>query len=409
VRRLRVPDFVVALAEDIVAVGGGFLIVAAASRMVAVAVMLFAVPAISQVADGDSVLVLHGGSFVDVRAGVRQPNGAIEVRTGKIVAIHGPASRWQPPAGAQVIELGGRTVLPGLIDAHVHLTLAGDPASNARATLAAGFTTVLDLGSSGGAGIRLRDAIDAGRLVGPRVIAAGSWIGITGGVCEFGGATVRDAAEARARARADLEQGADVLKVCVTGWPQDAVAFPDSVELKQEPLAAVMDVARTARRPVYAHAIGQAGALLAAAEGVRALAHTPVVDSAGAATLARTGVRVISTLASLGARPGGAEVRQAFRLLRAAGVPVVLGTDAGVLAHGQNAAELLALADAGLSPAEALRAATIDAAALLDLAGIGEIAVGKAADFVVVAGDPLTDLHTLERPALVVKAGRPIT
>jgi imidazolonepropionase-like amidohydrolase len=170
-----------------------------------------------------------------------------------------------------------------------------------------------------------------------------------------------------------------------------------------------MDVARAARRPVYAHAIGQAGALLAAAQGVRALAHTPVVDSAGAAALARTGVRVVSTLASLGPRPGGAEVRQAFRLLHAAGVPVVLGTDAGVLAHGKNAAELLALADAGLSPAEALRAATIDAAALLAVAEIGEIAVGKTADFVVVEGDPLTDLHTLECPVLVVKAGRPVT
>ena len=176
--------------------------------------------------------MLHGGRYLDARAGVLRPNGAIVIRHGSIVAIDAPRAGWRPPANARVIELDGRTLLPGLIDAHVHLTLAGDPDSNARATLRAGFTTVLDLGSSDGAGIRLRDAIAAGRVEGPRVIAAGSWIGITGGVCEFGGATVHDAAEAGARARSDLGRGADVLKVCVTGWPKDAVAFPDSVELK---------------------------------------------------------------------------------------------------------------------------------------------------------------------------------
>ena len=354
----------------------------------------------------DSALVLHGGRYLDARAGVLRPNGAIVVRGGKIVAIEPPRAGWRPPPGARVIELDSQTVLPGLIDAHVHLTLAGEAEVNARATLRAGVTTVLDLGSSDGAGIRLRDAIAAGEVEGPRVIAAGSWIGIAGGVCEFGGATVHDAAEAGRRARADLQRGADVLKVCVTGWPKDAVAFPDSIELKQEPLAAVM--AAAGRRPVFAHAIGQAGALLAAASGVRALAHTPVVDSTAAAALARAGIRVISTLASLGPRPGGDEVRRSFRLLHAAGVPIVMGTDAGVLAHGTNAAELLALTDAGLSPAEALRAATVDAAALLGLAGAGEIVRGGAADFMVVEGDPLTDLHTLERPFLVVKAGRTI-
>ena len=354
----------------------------------------------------DAALVLRGGQYLEVRSGTLRPNGAIVVRGGRIVAMHGPDSSWRPPVGAQVVDLGGRTVLPGLIDAHVHLTLAGDPDSNALATLRAGFTTVADLGSAGGAGVRLRDAIAAGRVPGPRVIAAGSWIGARGGVCEFGGATVESPAEARARATADLESGADLLKVCVTGWPKDAVAFPDSVELKREPLDAVMTVAGAAHRPVYAHAIGMAGALLAASRGVRALAHTPVVDSAGAAALAHTGVRVISTLASLGPRPGGAEVRRSFRLLRAAGVPIVLGTDAGVLAHGRNAQELVALTEAGLTPAEAIRAATVDAAALLAAPELGEIRTGAAGDFVVVEGDPLETVRVLERPVLVVKEGR---
>jgi imidazolonepropionase-like amidohydrolase len=307
-----------------------------------------------------------------------------------------------------VVDLTGRTILPGLIDAHVHLTLAGDPDSNALATLRAGFTTVVDLGSADGAGVRLRDAIARGRAAGPRVIAAGSWIGARGGVCEFGGATVNGAAEAAERTRADLDAGADLIKVCITGWPQDAVAFPDSVELKAAPLGAVMKVAGGAHRMVIAHAIGQAGALLGASHGVKALAHTPVVDSAGAAALRRSGVWVISTLASLGPRPGGKEVLASFRRLRAAGVPVVLGTDAGVLAHGRNARELAALTDAGLTPAEALRAATIDAARLLGRTDLGEIMVGAVADFVVVAGDPLQDITLLQHPEMVVQGGRAV-
>lgn len=357
-------------------------------------------------AGSEPTLVLRGGRWLDARGGTLHPNGAIVVRGGRIVALEPPSARWKPPSGARVLDIDGRTVLPGLIDAHVHLTLGGDPDSNALATLRAGFTTVVDLGSAGGAGVRLRDAIAGGRVPGPRVIAAGSWIGAKGGVCEFGGATVNGPAEAAARARGDLAAGADVLKVCVTGWPKDAVAFPDSIELKAEPLAAVLQVAGTRHRMVFAHAIGQAGALLAASQGVRALAHTPVVDSSAAVELGRTGVRVISTLASLGPGPGGPEVLASFRRLRAEGVPIVLGTDAGVLAHGGNAQELVALTDAGLTPAEAIRAATIDAASLIGRSELGEIRLGAAADLVVVSGDPLQDIHLLQRPDQVVLGGR---
>jgi imidazolonepropionase-like amidohydrolase len=354
----------------------------------------------------DSTLVLSGGHYLDVRGGALRPNGAIVVRGGRIVEMHAPGDGWRPPAGVQVLELQGRTILPGLVDAHVHLTISGIPEANAAATLRAGFTTVIDLGSVDGAGVRLRDAIAQGQVTGPRVIAAGSWIGSKGGVCEFGGATVNNAEEARARARADLNSGADLLKVCVTGWPADAIAFPDSVELKSGPLSAVMDVGREARRPVYAHAIGRAGALLAAGAGVRALAHTPVVDSAGAIQLKAAGVHLISTLATLTARPEGERVRRSFRLLHAAGVPIVFGTDAGVLPHGENAKEFVALAEAGMTPLEALRAATLNAAALVGATDLGEIALGAVGDFVVVSGNPLRDLRVLERPLLVVRGGR---
>jgi imidazolonepropionase-like amidohydrolase len=351
-------------------------------------------------------LVLTGGRYLDVRAGVLRSNGAIEIRNGRIAAIHPPGSSWRPSAHARAVALDQRVVIPGLIDAHVHLTLAGDPAANALATLRAGFTTVADLGSAGGAGIRLRDDIAAGRVAGPRIVAAGSWIGVKGGVCEFGGATVATPDEAGRRARADLDAGADLLKACITGWPAEAVAFPDSVQMGDALLAPVLTAARARKRPVYAHAIGQAGALLAAHAGVRALAHTPVVDSSGAARLRASGVRVISTLATLTSGAAGPDVLASFRRLRQAGVPIVLGTDAGVLPHGQNARELLALTKAGLPPLEALRAATVDAAALLELRDAGEIVTGARADLVIVEGDPLADVLVTGRPLMVIAAGR---
>ncbi|MFN8654592.1 MAG: amidohydrolase family protein [Gemmatimonadales bacterium] len=354
----------------------------------------------------DSTLVLLHGQYLDVDAGVVVENGALVMRGGRIAEMHTPEERFLPPAGATVRDLTGQTILPGLIDAHVHLTLSGDPAANALATLRAGFTTVIDLGSVGGAGVQLRDAIREGKTRGPRIIAAGSWIGSKGGVCEFGKATVSTPAEATARARADLAAGADLLKVCVTGWPADAVAAPDSVEFAAPLLDPVLSVARRAKAPVYAHAIGQAGALLAAGRGVRALAHTPIVDSAAARTLARSHVTLISTLATLTAGPDSLALRASFARLRQAGVPVVLGTDAGVLPHGQNAAELVALTRAGLTPLEALRAATAAPARLLGRKDLGRIALGATADLVAVPGEPLQDITLTTHPSLVVSGGR---
>jgi imidazolonepropionase-like amidohydrolase len=359
--------------------------------------------ACSATAASAQTLVLRGGRYLDPAAGVYRPNVIMVIRDGRIAELPTHSEGF---GGAQVLELGGQTILPGLIDAHVHLTLAGDARRNAEATLRAGFTTVLDLGSANGAGVALRRQVASGQTLGPRIIAAGSWIGIKGGVCEFGGATVRTAEEATARARSDLAAGADVLKVCVTGWPGEAVAAPDSVQLKAPLLGAVLGVARESAKPVFAHAIGQAGALLAAKAGVRALAHTPIVDSAAAAQLAASGVYVISTLATLTAGAEKDHLLRSFRLLRQAGVPIVAGTDAGVLPHGENARELEALVDAGLTPLEAIRAATVTAARLLGEPSLGRIGVGAAADLLIVEGDPLRDVAVLRKRAMVIRAGR---
>jgi imidazolonepropionase-like amidohydrolase len=357
----------------------------------------------SATAASAQTLVLRGGRYLDPAAGVYRPNAIMVIRDGRIVDFPAHADSL---GSARVLDLSDRTILPGLIDAHVHLTLAGDARRNAEATLRAGFTTVLDLGSARGTGVALREQVASGQTPGPRIFSAGSWIGVRGGVCEFGGATVTTAQEAGARARSDLAAGADVLKVCVTGWPAEAVASPDSVQLKAPLLDAVLDVAARTATPVFAHAIGQTGALLAAKAGARALAHTPIVDSAAAAQLAASGVHVISTLATLTAGAEKDQLLRSFALLRRAGVPIVAGTDAGVMPHGENARELQALVDAGLTPLEAIRAATVTAARLLGERRLGRIGVDATADLLIVEGDPLQDISVLRKPAMVIRAGR---
>lgn len=349
-----------------------------------------------------ALVAVRAGRLLDPRSGTLTEGVTILVRNG-IVAEVGPGVRV--PAGAQVVDATAYTVLPGLIDAHVHLTLAGRPRDNARTTLEAGFTTVADLGSARGGGVRLRDLV-SDSIPGPRILAAGSWIGGRGGVCEFGGATIRGAAEAEARAQADLLSGADLLKVCVTDWLDPAVQFPDSVELLPEELAAVARAGAKAEVPLVAHAIGSAGVDAALGAGVRLLAHTPVVDEAGAARIATSGACVATTLTTLLQGREAAALRESFARLRRAGVRFMLGTDAGVLAHGANATELQTLVSAGMTPLEAIAAATYQAAGCLRLPHYGALEPGSPGDLVGIAGNPLDDPSLLGAPALVMRAGR---
>ncbi|HEX6749140.1 MAG TPA: amidohydrolase family protein [Longimicrobium sp.] len=351
--------------------------------------------------------VIRTGHVLDVSSMTLQDGVTLLVENGVVTRRWSGAPPGTLPVGATVVDLSRYTVLPGLIDAHVHLTLGGPPAENARRTVEAGFTTVADLGSAAHQALRLRARIAADSIPGPAIIAAGSWIGGRGGVCEFGGATVRGEEEARSRARADLAAGASLLKVCVTGWTETALAYPDSVELTPGELGAVAAEAAAARVPVAAHAIGQAGALQATRAGARLLAHTPIVDSTAAGVLGRERMCVASTLATVSeGAPRDAAARALLRL-RAAGARIVVGTDAGVLAHGTNAAELLALRAIGFGEAEVLRAATVVAADCLGLpAGYGALREGGEASLVAVAENPLLDLTVLQRPAFVMARGR---
>jgi imidazolonepropionase-like amidohydrolase len=268
---------------------------------------------------------------------------------------------------------------------------------------------VADLGSGAYSSIRLKRLIDADSVVGPRMLVAGSWIGGRGGVCEFGGATIRGAGEADARVTADLAAGAQLIKVCITNWLGPAVQHPDSIEVTDAEVSAIASRAASARIRTVAHAIGQRGALAASKHGVRWLAHTPVVDSTSAKTLAQTGVCVSSTMTSLDQGDFGTALRASFQQLKRAGVRFVVGTDAGVVPHGTNASELVTVRSLGVSPLDVLRAATVWAAECI---GLGpdyvSLRVGAPADLIAVRADPLVDLSTLREPAAVVLRGRVI-
>jgi imidazolonepropionase-like amidohydrolase len=247
--------------------------------------------------------------------------------------------------------------------------------------------------------------------VGPRILAAGLWIGKQGGVCEFNGIGVAGGADAfRRRVRENIEAGADLIKLCVSGWPAEAFAQPDRYELDDEAMTASVAEARRTGKRVIAHDLSRAGVAAALRAGVNGLAHAAYVDSALAVEMNKRNVFLIPTLASLTSGDSSAAARAliaAVTLAQRRGVTIVFGTDAGVLPHGGNAAEFSALTNAGLTPIDALRAATSNAASALGLAdSIGAIRPGMVADLIAVNGDVLNDVGVLQNPRLVMARGR---
>ena len=300
-------------------------------------------------------------------------------------------------------------MLPGLIDAHVHLTLAGQPSANARATLSAGFTTVQDLGAAAYANVALRDAIAAGRLDGPRVVASGPWLGISGGTCDFNGIGVRGAEAFRARVRQDVEHGVDLIKVCVTGWLADAVEQPSKYEISDGELAAAVDEAHRLGKRVAVHALSSGGITVAVRLGADLVAHAGFPSPETVATMKARGIRQLPTLFSLstGNPEHVSALRTHMRSAAAAGLPIAFGTDAGVIPHGDNAREFEHLASIGLEAPAALRAATLSAAAAVGLAGeVGVLAPGRLADVIGVNGNPLQDVRALQHVSFVMKDGK---
>jgi imidazolonepropionase-like amidohydrolase len=356
----------------------------------------------------ESIFVRSAHWFDPVSGEMRGP-AVFRVQNGQI-AERLPVDRVDQ-SSASLVDLGTATLLPGLIDGHVHLQLGGSPEANARTILRAGFTTVVDLGATSDVVLRLRDREAAGTIEGPRILAAGLWVGTKGGVCEFGGIGVAGGPEAfRQRVRDNIATGADLIKVCVSGWASDALAKPTEYEISDDALRAVTDEATKAGRLVMAHAISRGSVQAALRTGVRGLAHAADLDAATSQQLRARGVFLVPTLASLTSGATATEVdrlRSSVMSAHAAGVPIVFGTDSGALPHGQNATEFAAMTTAGVSPVDALRSATTTAARAFALEQeIGVLEPGRIADMIAVEGNPLVDIQAMSRVVFVMHRGR---
>jgi imidazolonepropionase-like amidohydrolase len=369
--------------------------------------MLLLVAAVSYTDLPAQKTVIHAAQLVDPARGTSTRNQYIVVNGDRIVSV---SAKKPDTQGAGTIALPALTLLPGLIDAHVHLVIGGPVRDNARAALRAGFTTVIDLGARSTRLLQIRDSMAADTLPAPRVHAAGIWVGTKNGVCEFNGIGLAGGPDAfRTRVRENIAAGANIIKVCITGWPADAHAQPAEYEIADSSLAAAVEEAHAAGRLVVAHAISLGGVKAALRAGVDGLAHAAYIDAATADQLRSRNAFMIPTLASLTAGDSSAVARDLFAAVRVArqhGVALIFGTDGGVLPHGDKIAEFRALIQAGMTPAQALRSATVDAASMLKLDSIGAIAPGKIADLIAVEGNPLQDIEALGRVRFVMARGR---
>ncbi len=418
---------------------------AAAVLILLLAALAFAAPAAPP---PPTPLLLTGARVLDP-SGDRLLDGRdVLVENGHIAAI-GATGTLQAPVGTQKIDLTGLTLIPGLIEMHSHLLLHPydetpwddqvlkeslelrtiRAVTAARATLEAGFTTVRDLGTEGAgyADVALRDAIAQGMIPGPRVFAATRAIVATGcyGPSGFdprwevpkGAQEVTGPVEMRKVVREQIAAGADWIKVYADYRRRPGITTPT---LTQEEMAAAVDEARSAGLPVAAHAYTEEGIRRAVLAGVRTIEHGTYVTDDLLALMKQKGVALIPTLTAseavsryAGWKPGTPEpqrikeTREMFTRALKSGVTIANGSDVGVFAHGQNARELELMVAYGMSPKEALRAATATAAAVLGRGkDLGRIAPGYVADLVAVKGDPLAEISAIEKPVVVVKEGR---
>jgi imidazolonepropionase-like amidohydrolase len=400
-----------------------------------------------QAAPASTRTIVHAGKLLDVRTGKTLTNQTIVIEDGKIVSVGtDPGST----ADAKVIDLSGKTVLPGLIDAHTHLTFnprfgydtlaisvpreALIGAKNARVTLLAGFTSVRNVGANGFTDIALRDAINAGDVPGPRIDASGPPLGITGGHCdnnllpyeyhatEIG---VADGVEnVQHKVREVIKYGADVIKICATGGVLSMGDNPQASQFTQEELRAIVADAHRLGRKVAAHAHGAQGILWATEAGVDSIEHGSYIDDAGIAAMKQHGTYLVPTLylgdwfienaPKTGVPPQMlAKAKEVMPAARkniahafASGVKVGFGTDAAVYPHGLNAREFAVMVELGLTPLQAVQSATVNDADLLGWSDkVGVLEPGHYADIIAVDGDPLADVTTLERVKFVMKGG----
>jgi imidazolonepropionase-like amidohydrolase len=406
----------------------------------------------AQGAASAAVVAVKAGRLLDVRSGNYLSQQLILIEAGKIREV-GDERDLEPhlSSSAKIIDLSAYTVLPGMIDAHTHLTF--DPESqgyrglgisiprealigarNARVTLQAGFTTVRNVGAGGYSDLALRDAINAGDVPGPRMVAAGPALGITGGHCDnnllapqyhFFDLGVADGVSAvMAKVRENVKYGSDVIKFCATGGVLSKGDSPEREQYSPEEMHALIQEAHRLGRKTAAHAHGAQGIKDAVLAGVDSIEHGSFINEEDIQLMKEHGTYLVPTLylsdwflanyQKLGLTEDMVEkarfvmpaARQNVARAFHEGVKVAFGTDAAVFPHGLNAHEFAVMVKLGMTPLGAIQAATINAADLLGWSDrVGSLETGRFADLVAVEGDPLKDVTILENVKIVMKGG----
>ncbi len=404
-------------------------------------------------------VVIKAARLFDGRAETLQSPGIVTVEDGRITGV-GPGATLKP--GAKTIDLGDATLLPGFMDAHVHLTgeigpdsrqdivdgMARTPAETAllatkflRVTLDAGFTTVRNLGAEDFIDVAMRNAISRGRVAGPRILAASKSLGSMGGHCDpmngvapgfFGrepdwrDGVVSGPEAARQAVRYNIKYGADLIKICATGGVLSRNNDVDSPQLTQAEIDAIIDEAHAKGKRVAAHAHGATGAKRAIRGGIDSIEHGSFLDNEALTLMKEKGTHYVPTLHAIwsleeGLKKGGVmdprtklklalasrRINETFRSAVARGVKIAFGTDAGVGIHGTNAEEFVLMVKSGLKPIDALRAATSVDAELFGIAAeVGTLEGGKIADIVAVPANPVEDIAQTRNVFFVMKDGK---
>lgn len=415
--------------------------------------LLAATIAVSTGAAHADTLLLRADRLLDVRTGAIVKEAGVLIRDGRIVAV---SDNGSPPTGsedARVLDLGDMTLLPGLIDMHVHLD--SDPSyggytglqfgdrfwsvltvPHAERTLKAGFTTVRNVGADAWNDVGLRQAIDEGKIIGPRVVTAAYSFGATGGHCDStyfppsmnqkSPYNADNPDEARARVRELRKYGAQVIKICATGGVFSRNTEPGQQQMRYEEMKAVVDDAHMYGLKVAAHAHGTSGIKDAIRAGVDTIEHASLIDDEGIKLAKKMGAYLSMDIYNTdytqaeGKKNGVLEdnlrkdrevgdlQRENFRKAHQAGVKMVYGTDAGIYPHGDNAKQFAVMVRYGMTPVQAIQSATINAAEALGNKEVGVIETGRYADLIAVAGDPSKDVRTLEQADFVMKGGQVI-